>query len=116
LNGTIVALINCPTLPPTTTLKLIPSHCRIPSHELIGLGIIRSIDTESKTFHIITPESPENLECVNLICRGQVDMPHALYSYGDKMNGMMYCTALFTEGIGANVARNRHIQRRPINQ
>jgi hypothetical protein len=103
----VVALLHAPSLPETSneSITLVPTQARI-SHVLLGYAIIRAIDVEAREFHVVAPGV--DLENVNLIARGAVEIPAVMMSNG----GGLYSTFMFSEGIGAAKGRNRHIQRR----
>lgn len=48
------------------------------SGRTLGLAIIRSIDSKSQHFHILTPVPPSTLERVNAIVKGGIEIPTVL--------------------------------------
>jgi hypothetical protein len=108
LNGMIVGLcvsdeqLHTCRLP--NELMIVPSSAQTNAN-CIGLGLIRSIDPDSRSFYIISPVT-RDLDKVNLIIRGPMEIPSVFMEEG------AYTTFLFSFGAGAYKHRNRHIQRR----
>lgn len=44
-----------------------------------GFGVIRGINMETKEFYILTPERPQDLENVNLLVKGMLNLPHEFF-------------------------------------
>ena len=44
-------------------------------YQCMGFGIIRGINMETKEFYILTPDSIENLNQVNLLVKGMLNTP-----------------------------------------
>lgn len=113
----IVALIHLPALKDEAKgeaqLRFIGETASLGPHNLIGAGIIRSIDMDSQTFHIITPVDSSMLSQINCIARGSTELPTCLLTHRNESGDILPYTTFNTEGIGADVGRNRHIQRRP---
>ncbi|KAI8811054.1 Pre-mRNA cleavage complex II protein Clp1-domain-containing protein [Cladochytrium replicatum] len=134
LNGSIVALVvdsNSYYTPggsgeteaseePWKQLRIIPTEVRIQPDKLscMGLGIIRSIDVESRAFHIVTPVPPNELNKVNLLVRASgVEMPVNLaLGSGANLHHQVqtpYVTDTLNSGLGSLSRRTRHnLQRR----
>eukprot|EP00124_Ichthyophonus_hoferi_P002176 Ihof_evm6s138 gene=Ihof_evmTU6s138 len=84
-NVSLIGLISAPTVPalrpnqsdlelakvPGYVKSLPPSHC-------IGLGIVRAVDTAYGLLHVISPESGANMEAVDLLVKGQMEIPMML--------------------------------------
>lgn len=125
LNGAIVGLVvdqcsynthkqqtnNLQIIPSATASSPKDTHC-------VGFAIIRAIDAQASEFHIVTPVNAFILQQVNLIVRSPgLEMPVCLVTgdYEDTRTCLPYATYMAAEGYGALTKRNRHIQRRRLN-
>ncbi|KAK9897342.1 hypothetical protein P389DRAFT_55928 [Cystobasidium minutum MCA 4210] len=55
----------------------------------VGLGIIRSIDVQTQSFHVLTPVPHRSLEQVNAITKGDIELPTVMmvnYSAGEGVD------------------------------
>jgi hypothetical protein len=118
LNGSIVGLAVDKTVyhdsKPNKSLGFIPHNSEV-VHNCMGLGIIRGIDPQSECFYILTPLPTKELEKVNLLIRGTLELPSALYSNGFGRAHVPYTTFMMAEGIGSAALKNRHLGRRKMN-
>lgn len=55
-----------------------------------GFGIIRGINMETKEFYILTPEDPKNLQKVNLIVKGMLNLPYEFFYQQDSETSSPY--------------------------
>jgi polynucleotide 5'-kinase involved in rRNA processing len=118
LNGSVVGLSVDKTVyhnqQPNKSLAFVPCNSEI-IHHCLGLGIIRGIDTQSECFYILTPLPADMLTGVNLLIRGTLELPTALYSNGFGRAHVPYTTFMVAEGIGSAALKNRHLGRRKMN-
>eukprot|EP00050_Salpingoeca_kvevrii_P012688 m.24193 g.24193 ORF g.24193 m.24193 type:complete len:535 (-) comp4241_c0_seq1:131-1735(-) len=96
LNATVVGLCHSPVERPVGALPVVEAGYEA---ECIGLGVIRAIDPEQQLFFIITPLSPAQLAQVNLLVRGELELP-SLLLLQDVIGSAPYAT---TEFSSANV-------------
>ena len=145
LNGSVIALVhdahvykskNQATPTPFHQLGMIPHQLPLlPSqHECLGMGLVRSINVEKGTFHVITPVDPKHLSRVNTMIKavgqGGIETPISLLVQGCSVcflfiphlisqalsNEIPYATDLMAEGLGALARKTRHdlIRRRQV--
>ncbi len=55
-----------------------------------GFGIIRGINMETKEFYILTPEPVKNLEKVNLLVKGMLNLPLEFFYEQDSETSCPY--------------------------
>ena len=53
-------------------------------YKCLGFGIIRGINMETKEFYILTPDSIENLNQVNLLVKGMLNTPMEFFYEQDS--------------------------------
>jgi len=117
LNSSLVGLLADPknsylNLPSTITKngvkydipRLFPSE---PFFPCVGLGIIRSIDVEKREFHIITPIPYELLKNVNVLVKGNIDLPTDLISRRGITEGP-YLSSVVAGGQGSATRKVRN--------
>lgn len=83
----------------------------LPVCECIGLGVIRVIDAPTKTFYITTPVSLQKLEEVNLIMKGEMELPSALLLSGQiiqEKTPYLTTSSLSKEGSGSGEMKSRN--------
>jgi polynucleotide 5'-kinase involved in rRNA processing len=114
LNGTLVGLaIDQHQYQPKQDLTFIPNDVTV-AHNCVGLGLIRSIDPQSQCFYILTPIPAAVLEKVNLIIRGSIECPPALFTHGFGRAHVPYTTFMNAEGAGSVALKNRHLGRKKM--
>ena len=89
--------------------------CAPPGAECVGLGIVRGIDMERGLLYVLTPVAPRVLRSVNVVLRGQVDLPVELLADTASAVAEPYLVsdAITTLGAGGSVMRSRsNIKRR----
>jgi polynucleotide 5'-hydroxyl-kinase GRC3/NOL9 len=67
------------------------AHTAIQSSTCLGLGIIRSIDSSTSSYQILSPLPPDHLERVNALQKGEIELPTVLmvdYTDGDQDEGV----------------------------
>ncbi|KAJ3172855.1 hypothetical protein HDU87_007779 [Geranomyces variabilis] len=95
-------------------LRIIPTELPFlpQNHTSVGIGLIRAIDMEAGTFHVLAgPTPPELLRQVNTFVRGAgFETPIPLLASGFENPRMTrpYTTTSSSEGIGSLAWRARH--------
>jgi polynucleotide 5'-hydroxyl-kinase GRC3/NOL9 len=114
LNGTIVGLAidsNHQPSKDSESLHFLPCNSSV-EHNCVGLGFVRSIDPQTQTFYILTPIPTKLLEKVNLIIRGSIECPSAMFTHGYGRAHVPYTTFMNAEGVGSVALKNRHLGRK----
>jgi hypothetical protein len=117
LNATLVGLISIPVQEnddaETKSSEIIIHSLNVPSHEFIGLGIIRCISQETGSNQVFNPTlfvasgiDPKNLSRVNGLMRGDMEIPNWLFTWGLPFVSIArpqgpYTTYSTAEGAGA---------------
>jgi polynucleotide 5'-hydroxyl-kinase GRC3/NOL9 len=74
----------------------------------LGLGLIRTADGASGKLYIVTPLSLEELEKVDLIEIGRLELPPTLLQTGKFLSPYLALHSLSTAGTGAGVIKSRN--------
>ena len=77
----------------------------------VGLGILRSIDTNRKIFYVLTPVEPSLLRNVTSFVGGNIGLPlECLYRgiYSDSFPYLSFGQAVTNPGLGSEVMKSRN--------
>jgi hypothetical protein len=113
LNATLVALVSSKS----ANGRLIKS-IDAETSSVVGYGLIRSVKQVdgNVSFQIVTPLSPRDLECVNVLARGSgMEYPSTLY-LGGGVDSPYTSTSALDGIVGASSKPMRYnLQRRRLN-
>ena len=87
LNGSVVGLCSRENLIGSTKFL---SNYGVPNYHCIGLGIIRSIDRDSKLFFVLTPVHPVVLSAATVFVGGNIGLPLELVYRGTKADSFPF--------------------------
>jgi polynucleotide 5'-hydroxyl-kinase GRC3/NOL9 len=85
------------------TSKPLPPLC-------IGLGIVRGVDMKKGIFYVITPISLEQLQQVDTLLQGHVEIPEQLLQAEGHISPYLCRDSIAIEGTGAGVMKSSHKQ------
>lgn len=77
----------------------------------VGLGIIRAVDVATKSFFITTPEPLSKLKNVNVLLKGEMELPSALLLSGQiiqEKTPYLTTSSLAKEGSGSAEMKSRN--------
>lgn len=78
----------------------------LPICECIGLGIIRVVDSASQSFFIATPVPLEAVKRVNILLKGELEMPSVLFLVGQVIEAKTpYLTTSSLPKVGSGSAQ-----------
>ncbi|XP_031552289.1 polynucleotide 5'-hydroxyl-kinase NOL9-like isoform X2 [Actinia tenebrosa] len=118
LNASVVGLAVSPNAPETHEGRSdLPKFFKdTPIIECVGLGMVRNIDPNNKLFYILTPVPLDQLQRVNTLLKGNLEIPATLL-LKERRPGSPYVSSEFSYDIkGAGVRKVRYnLQRKQLN-
>mmetsp|Transcript_17826 Transcript_17826/g.20076 ORF Transcript_17826/g.20076 Transcript_17826/m.20076 type:complete len:136 (-) Transcript_17826:7-414(-) len=105
LNGAIVGLCCCGKEKEVANNMAVIEPCL----SCVGLGLIRSIDRARRLFYIITPVSVKDLNGVNTLVGGNLQLPLECLYRGVQSESLPYlsCDGL-SVGLGGDVMKSKN--------
>eukprot|EP00164_Ancoracysta_twista_P019594 GFYU01034543.1.p1 GENE.GFYU01034543.1~~GFYU01034543.1.p1 ORF type:complete len:489 (-),score=115.43 GFYU01034543.1:153-1412(-) len=76
--------------------------------ECVGLGIVRTIDPVARTFYVVTPVPLSDLEQVNVLVKGTMDIPIPLTYQGYGGDLYVSCDNVKGDKTGSTVMKSRN--------
>uniref|UniRef100_A0A7S2RSR7 NOL9 C-terminal domain-containing protein n=1 Tax=Eucampia antarctica TaxID=49252 RepID=A0A7S2RSR7_9STRA len=113
LNGSVVGLCcnNGTSTKNNNKSLLVSSSSSSFLPECIGLGIVRSIDLQQRIFYILTPIPPNQLQRVNILVGGQIQLPTECVFRGVKSETFPFhtCHDMSSSCLGSDIMKSKNM-------
>mmetsp|Transcript_46493 Transcript_46493/g.93199 ORF Transcript_46493/g.93199 Transcript_46493/m.93199 type:complete len:190 (-) Transcript_46493:24-593(-) len=107
LNGTLVGLCTSACPPGGSDARALGEGSR--AAEAVGLGVVRAVDPASRTLYLLTPLPLEQLQRVDVIVRGKLELPLQALNYHPESGRTPYLVveSLQVASTGSSTMKSR---------